>query len=82
MNKSFLVRNAVNNISPARRDPYLRLALAVCRQAVDDLKSKDPIIFLDAYSWLIENAEHILPAAGIDIDPDSIVSAVIKGAYG
>lgn len=61
-------------------DPLLQLAGAVCRQAVEDYYSSDPVVSLDALAWWLDpaGAGLFLGAMNLENDPDLIFRRLIN----
>ena len=53
--------------SPARIYPELKLAAAICKQAILDLRDRDPITALDALGWFLTDGPIYLKALGFSI---------------
>lgn len=47
--------NIFETSSPARLNPYLRLAASMCKRAVFDLRSDDPITAVDALGFWLDD---------------------------
>lgn len=63
-------------------DPWLRLGLAVCRQAVRDLLRTDsPLVFLESLAYLDKVAPAWLAAAGIQVDDRESILIQVRRVY-
>lgn len=55
--------------SPAMNDPWARLTIGICKQALVDLDCKDPVRRWDALLWIIDpGASDLLTLAGFEVD--------------
>jgi hypothetical protein len=75
--KRVKLANNLERQSPANRDPFLRLCAAITKNAISDLKSKDPVISLDALDWLLLDAPEYLRVLGFSINPDDIFTKAV-----
>jgi len=65
-------------LSPGKRDPWMRLVAAIVERAVNDLGDIDPISALDALDWFLGDAYVYLDALGYELDTDQILEKVVN----
>jgi hypothetical protein len=59
-------------------DGYTTLALAVTGRALLDMAHTDPLVSLDALTWLVsEQAIFYLDCVGISYDPDDVFQIIL-----
>jgi hypothetical protein len=69
--------------SPAAADGWLQLAGGILKQAVSDLRSPDPCLFLDALEfWVSPDAQVYLNVLGLNVDLNKSFDCLFEVKHG